>query len=208
MSPGVLFESMGIEVTGFVKWGETAPSMSSGVYIVSLHDDLHDGQGLAQAPLDLAALATWLDRSPGLTVDGRRVCVETLRDHLARWWLPQTSVLYIGKASGQPLSDRLGQYYDTPLGARAPHGGGYWLKTLVVLPEMTVHFAETSPNGAGDAEDDLLGEFLTLRGSPPAAHPEPGLTLPWANLEIVRPPPRRRRQHGLPSLRNQMIPFE
>jgi hypothetical protein len=56
---------------------------------------------------------------------------------------------------------------------------------------------------AGVVEDDLINAFLRLYVSMPADHPEPELPLPWANLQVDRPPPRRRRDHGLPSLQKQ-----
>jgi hypothetical protein len=42
--------------------------------------------------------------------------------------------------------------------------------------------------------------------SVPSNHPQPALPPPWANLQVDRPPPRRRRDHGLPSLMKQQQP--
>ncbi len=65
-----------------------------------------------------------------------------LVDRLRRFWLADEVVLYIGLAS-RSVRTRVGQYYKTPLGARKPHAGGWWLKTLSVLDELWVHFAAT-----------------------------------------------------------------
>jgi hypothetical protein len=139
-----------------------------------------------------------------LTIRGRRPLAPELGEHLAQWWLPDTSILYIGKAEGQSLHRRVSQYYDTPLGARRPHGGGYWLKTLEVLDAVYVHYAEAPTDvSAGVVEDDLINAFLRLYLDVPSTHPEPELALPWANLQVDRPSPRRRRDHGLPSLMKQ-----
>jgi hypothetical protein len=177
------------------------PSNEPGVYVVSLSPEPENGSGLAAAPIDLAGLEAWLLRRPGLSVHGRQVSADELARHLAQWWLPETSILYIGKAEGQSLRNRISQYYRTPLGAKRPHAGGYWLKTLRNLDTLHVHFTET-PAGVspGLVESDLLNAFLDLYGGPTDTHPEPNLRLPWANLEIDRPPPRRRRDHGLPSM--------
>ncbi|HEY5149176.1 MAG TPA: hypothetical protein VIJ23_05030 [Mycobacterium sp.] len=42
-----------------------------------------------------------------------------------RWWLPDTSVLYIGKAGPtNPLRTRVHQFVKTSIGAAGPHRGG------------------------------------------------------------------------------------
>jgi hypothetical protein len=83
------------------------------------------------------------------------------------------------------------------LGAVKPHKGGYWLKTLADLPALTVHYAITADVAeAGALEDQLLGEFVAGADAP-EDHPEPTLLLPFANLTLDRPAPRRRRDHGL-----------
>lgn len=207
IAPGDLFAAVGIARHSSVMWLERVSSQRPGVYIVSLHSDRNNGSGLADAPVSSDALERWLVRCPGLTVYGKRVGVDALGLHLARWWLPNTSILYIGKAGGQSLSARVDQYYRTPLGNRSPHGGGYWLKTLGILDDVSVHCAETPENmSPDDCKDDLLSTFLRLHQIIPHTHPEPTLLLPWANLQVDRPPPRRSRDHGLPSLKNQRQP--
>ena len=207
LSPADMFVAVEIAPTGTVRWLESVPSQRPGVYVVSLHADPNDGSGLVSAPLDSDVLGRWLDQCPGLTVDSIKVGVDALRSHIAQWWLPSTSILYVGKAQDQSLHDRVDQYYSTALGKRSPHGGGYWLKTLGVLGHVTIHYAETAGDRSpGDFEDDLLNAFPLLIGNPPQIHPEPALPLPWVNLQVDRPPPRRRRDHRLPSLRDQMRP--
>lgn len=204
LSPSDVFQSADLTISGVCRWRDPIPSRNPGVYVVSLDPNAEEGGGMTSAPLDPEALDSWLRHCPGLSIDGRRADAVELAAHLARWWLPGTSILYIGKAEGQSLRRRVGQYFDTPLGAPRPHGGGYWLKTLAVLPEVYVHYAEVPIDvHAGVVEDDLINAFLRLYVSMPADHPEPELPLPWANLQVDRPPPRRRRDHGLPSLQKQ-----
>ena len=207
LSPADILSPADAVLTGTCSWPEPVPSQNPGVYIVSLHPDPENGRGLASAPVDHEAMGGWLQRCPGLIVNGRRPGADELAVHLARWWLANTSILYIGKAEGQSLRKRVGQYYDTPLGAPGPHGGGYWLKTLSVLDDVSVHYTETSDNAsAGIVEDELINMFLRLYEDVSQSHPEPELPLPWANLQVDRPPPRRRRDHGLPSLQKQQQP--
>ena len=202
LSPAALFSSVGSSVTGRVRWGQRIPSATHGVYIVSIHADPADSTGLAAAPIDMSAVAVWMALAPAWTVNGRRLPAEEVADHMARWWLPRTSILYIGTA--KTLSSRVSAYYRTDLGAHKPHAGGYWLKTLSILPEVTVHYhVADGPIGTERAlESRLQNSFLSGYGSVPAEHPEPRLPLPWANLEIVKPAPRRRRDHGISDRRS------
>ena len=110
---------------------------------------------LATVPFDLEAIEGWLVSRPELVVRESRPSASVLADHLAHWWLPTEVVLYIGKATS--LAARVGQYYDTKLGAGGPHAGGAWLKTLGNLSELTVSWALTA--SAGPSEAALLTNF-------------------------------------------------
>jgi hypothetical protein len=145
------------------------------------------------APFDVTAIRRWLTLRPELSVAGARPTTpDALADHLSQWWLPSEVILYIGKATS--LASRVGQYYDTALGAGRPHAGGAWLKTLDNLSELAVHWALTVK--PAKAEADLLVAFSS-RVTPPATYPDRELVLPWANLEMVVDRRRRRRQHEL-----------
>lgn len=197
LSPRGLFQSVGVAATGQVAWRQRIPTSAHGIYVVSLRRDADDPTGLAEAPLDHSAITEWMELTPRWTVHGHRLEPDEVGDHMARWWLPRTSVLYIGTA--KTLSNRVSAYYRTPLGAHRPHAGGYWIKTLAILPSLTVHYHVASgPIGSErDLELKLQESFLAGYGPVPATHPEPQLPLPWANLEIAKPALRRRRLHGL-----------
>jgi hypothetical protein len=55
LSPAGLFQSVGVMVTGQIPWRQRISSSAYGVYIVSLHGDVDDPTGLAEAPLDRSA---------------------------------------------------------------------------------------------------------------------------------------------------------
>ena len=87
----------------------------------------------------------------------------------------------------------------TPIGAADPHRGGQWLKTLRNNAGLTVHYA-VLPDvwaTAGLLEDALLSWFKQQYTPAPPTHPEPDLLLPWANLVLDRPSPKRTRDHGI-----------
>lgn len=96
----------------------------------------------------------------------------------------------IGKATS--LADRVGQYYDTPLGHRSPRAGGAWLKTVAGLSELTVHWALSTTWALNET---LLLAAFAQSVAPLATYPDKDPVLPWANLEATID--GRRRRHEL-----------
>lgn len=197
ISPADVLAAHDVTLRDSVPWGVPIRHKEPGVYIVALHRDSADGSGLAAAPIDEAALREWMVRVPGLRLRGEPVEAGALAEHIAPWWLPNTSVLYIGKA-GTSLKTRVHDFVKTPIGARGPHAGGQWLKTLRNNAGLTVHYA-IAPDGAaaGLLEDAMLNWFAAHYAPAPEGHPEPALLLPWANLVLDRPSPKRSRAHGI-----------
>ena len=193
-SPGHLLVQARHAITGSVSWGTRPPCDQPGVYVVSLHTDPNEGHGLSEAPVSKAAVAAWIDRVESLTLDRGRPTTVALMQRLARYWLPDEAIVYIGKATS--LRRRLGQYYATPLGDRRPHAGGHWIKTLTNLTSLTVHYAELdNVADAGAMEKAILLMFSQAVSSQTrAAHPQQALTIPFANLEIRGV---GRRNHGI-----------
>ena len=197
ISPLDLFGAHGLRLRDSSPWGVPIRHSVPGVYIVGLHRDPADRAGLAEAPIDLAALREWQVRVPGLRLRGEPVEPDALAAHLAQWWLPNTSVLYIGKA-GTSLKTRVHQFVKTPIGAAGPHRGGQWLKTLRNNAGLTVHYAVMTDGAKPEPlEDAMLSWFVQQYSPAPAVHPEPALLLPWANLVLDRPSPKRTRDHGI-----------
>jgi hypothetical protein len=132
-------------------------SNEPGVYAISMTSEpyaSHDGA--VELPLSSRAFEKLLDACPFLEVDGRSATLNSFRRRLQQFWLPDEPILYIGKA-GTSLSARTRAYYSTQLGATGPHAGGWWLKMLTILPELTVHYARHTDAGA--AEDALIDQF-------------------------------------------------
>lgn len=198
IAPADVLAAHDVTLRGSVPWGVPIRHKKPGVYIVGLHRDPTDPGGLTEAPIDESALREWMVRVPGLRLKGEPVEPSILARHLARWWLPDTSVLYIGKA-GTSLHTRVHQFVKTPIGARSPHAGGQWLKTLRNNAGLTVHYALLPERwaDAGALEDAMLDWFVQHYTPAPTAHPQPALLLPWANLVLDRPSPRRARDHGI-----------
>jgi hypothetical protein len=185
-----------LQPEGIVQWREPVPEGRPGVYLVSLSQGTDQGRGIPTAPVSDAAIRSLLATRPELTVDGKRPTKAQLAARIAAFWLPEEVVVYIGLA-GTSLRTRIGQYYKTPLGARRPHAGGWFLKTLANLGELYVHYSRAGDPTA--AEDDMLRYFCahvsaaTLGRLPDPAHP-----FPFANLEWPR---GVRKAHGITGAR-------
>jgi hypothetical protein len=185
------FAAAGLVRDDVVKWRTKPRTSDPGVYVVSLSDSLDGFDGkLIEAPLAATEFQHWLDVRPELTLDDHRPTPEQLTARVRDFWIPDEVILYIGLA-GTSLSGRVGQYYNTPIGRRSPHAGGYFLKLLSNLDQLWVHYARCPDPEL--AEDRMLQRFcehvsqesrLALLD---AAHP-----FPFANLEWCA-----RKAHGL-----------
>lgn len=183
--PADLLRTVGMTVGGTVCWGEPIPSPGPGVYIVSAPEPM------VEAPIDVAALQAWIDRLPGMNVDGAAATVASLHARLRSFWIPETGIVYIGLA-GTSVATRVEQFYRTPLGARAPHLGGHWLKTFVGLDTFLVTWAESA--APDDDEDALLRAFADALPKTATARLPAGPILPFANLETGG---KTRKAHGI-----------
>jgi hypothetical protein len=149
---GKIFAAASVAPTGFVCWSTRVPPpttrIDTGVYVVALTDELDSLERAAPVcPLSKGALVELLDARGELTLDGARPDAERLGERLASFFYPDEVVIYIGSAGPRKrikvsaLSDRVAEYYSTPLGARSPHAGGWPLKTLSNLSDLYVHYA-------------------------------------------------------------------
>ena len=117
------------------RWGTKPATSEPGVYIVSLTESLDTCDGkLNEAPLAAPKFQDWLDRCPELPLDRIQPTPQQLMDRIRRFWIPDEVILYIGLATS--LSTRINDYYHTPIGARGPHSGGYFLKLLSNLDQI------------------------------------------------------------------------
>ncbi len=186
LSAQELLRAQGLPADGPVLWGQPARSRAPGIFIVEM------ATSMAHAPIDITAVRTWVDRVPGLRLDGERPTPTELADRLGAFWLLGQQVLYIGRTS-KTLGPRIAAAYATPLGDRRPHAGGHWLKTLHRVDQLRVWWAETA--APEEYEDALLAAFAeTVDPEVLARIHDPKVALPWANLES---PTGGRKAHGI-----------
>lgn len=169
-----LLRSLDLMPDGPTRWGEPVRSRAPGVLLVE------SAARLDAAPIDITAVRAWVERVPGLLLDGERPTPTQLLGRLASFWLPQETVVYVGRTS-KGLNARAASLFATPLGDRKPHPGGHWLWTLLERDHLRIWWAETpSPE---EYEDGLV-EAIASDLDPEAADRlrAHGPILPWANL--------------------------
>lgn len=164
-------------------WGELPKLHEPGLYLVSTSSDPGSTDGDATCRLSDKRIEELLAARPDMTVGGQLADSRALAAALTAMWPHGETVLYIGLA-GTSVSNRVGQYYATPLGARAPHAGGWPIKMLADPGTLHVHVAAVDPpNGA---EDAALRAFMeSVSADSRAALSDPQLPLPFANLQLT-----------------------
>jgi hypothetical protein len=202
-----IFAAAGAAPAGVVGWGTlpappTPPTVpATGIYVVALTNQLDDrAAALATPPISETAVDELLAVRPELTLDGARPTREQIVQRLAASWVPDEVVVYIGLAGPRKnrpaqgeVAKRVGEYYDTPLGANGPHAGGWPLKTLTCLPNLHVHYAYC--NGVSKAEGDCIRRFADhVSERARAGLRDPVRVMPFANLEFPKGNPKN---HGI-----------
>jgi len=200
-----IFAAVGLEPGASVPWGVKTPAPRSGprtgVYVVASTGDIDETDGAQPTfPASLDALDELLSQRPELLLDGERPDAHSLAERLSGFWLPNEPILYIGLAGRRvkrppegELAKRVGEYYKTKLGARSPHAGGWFLKTLSVLDDLVVHCAYC--DHVDRVEQAMLESFASgvAMEAKDGLH-DPERVMPFGNLEH---PPGVRKRHGI-----------
>lgn len=196
-----VFAAAGLEPEGVVRWGDPAGDERGGVYVVALTDQLDAMELLPAAPISDAAIDELLAARPELTLDGRRPSRRGLADRVAAFWLSDETIIYIGLATS--LRSRVRGFYKTPIGAKRPHSGGWFLKTLADPYRLYVHFARVADFDA--AEIAMLEAFVDgVAPKTRAALADPEHPWPFANLEVRRGGRKIRKRHGIKGARGDI----
>jgi transcription elongation factor GreA len=181
-----LLRAVGLLADGPVRWGAPVQSRKPGVYVVEL------GAPLPSPPLELTRVGKWLERLPGLRLDGERPTSKALTARIASFWWPDSAVLFAG-STDRSIGGRVAALVGHVPGDRQPHAEGQWLHLLRGLDRSgtRIWWAETdAPEEYLDAFHDAFGEG---RIAPPG-RPAGALALPWAN---TRRPTGERQAHGI-----------
>jgi hypothetical protein len=185
-----LFATAALQPLGVVRWGERVPEGGKGIYVVALAERTDDLEAtFSAAPIAPEAVRQLLEVRPELRLDGNRPTPQELAGRIASFWAADEIVLYVGRAGlrdrDRSLGTRVREYYKTPLGARRPHAGGWFVKLLLDLADLYVHYAAADdPENAEGAMIRAYGQGLsnaTRRVIRDPDHP-----FPFANLEYPK----------------------
>jgi transcription elongation factor GreA len=171
-----LFRSVGLLADGPAQLGRPVRAGGPGVYVVEL------ATPLPSAPIELTRVGKWLERVPGLRLDGERPTSRALAARLAAFWLPSRTVLYVGSTNGS-IGGRLAALEQHVLGDPRPHAAGQWLRTL----DVTGLRAWWAPTDAPEEYEDALLEAFAATVPPAdrAGLPDESVILPFANLRTT-----------------------
>jgi transcription elongation factor GreA len=153
--PRELMHGLGLYVDGPTRWGRPLPSRSAGIFIVELPG------GADEPPIDYNAVRRWVERVPGMTIDGAPATPQDLAARLRSFWLPTEPVLYVGR-SAKTIGGRMAAITATTLGDARPSSAANWLKALSGEGELRVWWAETDAHE--EYEDALLSEVMARNG--------------------------------------------
>ncbi|HEX5014496.1 MAG TPA: transcription elongation factor GreA [Candidatus Limnocylindrales bacterium] len=181
-----LLRSVGLLADGPAVWGRPFAAAGPGVFVIELPSPP------ATAPIELTRVGKWIERVPTLHLDGRAAASRPVAARIASFWIPSTTVLYVG-SSTTSVAGRVAAIEATVLGERRPYAGGHWLKLLTGLERARIWWART--DATEEYEDALFGSFADA--VPPddrARLPDQAVILPFANLRSTA---GDRKAHGL-----------
>ena len=173
-----------------VSWYEKIPTQGEGVYIVSMSNAPNTYNGtLEKIPISKEIIEKWILKVDGFEIDKINTYdPDQIIDRLSQFWLPDETVLYIGKApkrnNGKGLGNRVNEYYRTEYGARKPHAGGHWIKSLAKLENLFVYYSPCSQ--PGEIETAMLKHFCdNISDATRRILRDKELPLPFANLQLT-----------------------
>jgi transcription elongation factor GreA len=186
LDAATLLRSVGLLADGPAVWGRPMRASGAGIFIIELPSPP------ATAPLEMTRIGKWLEHVPTMKIDGTEATSKAVATRLASFWIPSTSVLYIG-TSQQSMAARVSAIERTNLGDRRPYAGGNWLKTLSGLDRARVWWAQTA--ATEEYEDALFSAFAAAVPEADRARlHDSTVVLPFANLRSTG---GERKPHGL-----------
>ncbi|WP_025834318.1 hypothetical protein [Bacteroides rodentium] len=89
-----------------VKWNTPIGCKEEGIYIVSLSENIESNKTIKEFPISMTILETWIKKLDYFIIDKKETKdSKIIRERLSEFWIPDESILYIGKA---PLRKRGG----------------------------------------------------------------------------------------------------
>ena len=183
-----------------VKWGTIFNELKQGVYVAATSDNPDQHLGKTDKPnFDDQQIKLWLSKVRDFEIDGIAATLTNLKNRLTDFWLPDESILYIGKAPTRKIesgiSKRVSEYFSTIIGNGGPHSGGQWIKVLKDLNNFTIYYAAC--DNPGVVEHKMLEYFMTNVSKQTLVKLyDKELPLPFANIKFTG-----NKKHGLKNQR-------
>ncbi|MBS1735812.1 MAG: hypothetical protein JSS98_04315 [Bacteroidetes bacterium] len=207
-----LFKSSKLTLFAQIKWGQKIPLRKCGFYVVAISDKADELICHAKPQIDNNEIGKWIDvvKQGGKTIliDKKPGDVVSIKNRLEKLWLPDETILYIGKAGPtkkRTVEKRLQEYYETKLGSKRKHAGGHWLNVLSNLSSLNVFLAEYPEKDINEKEEQLISYFMEKVSNETKANLHDGNNCyPFANKEIYRLilKTKVKKRHGL---NNQVV---
>lgn len=77
-----LLRSIGLDVDGPARWGSKPTSRRPGIFAIELPEPSE------HCSIDIDEVRRWLERVPGLKMDGQRPTQSTLAERMRSFWVP------------------------------------------------------------------------------------------------------------------------
>ena len=144
-----IFNEFDLEITGQIKWGQEISSKKCGLYFVAITNDPDKLKCWENPFFGDTEIQNWIELVKKcwkeIKVDKKPASMTNLKNRLNNLWLPDETILYIGKAGPtviRTIGKRVNEYFETKLGCNKKHAGGNWINTLTKLNELTVFYSE------------------------------------------------------------------
>ncbi|MBK9526110.1 MAG: hypothetical protein IPO39_15600 [Bacteroidetes bacterium] len=122
-TPCELFKKVNLKIQGQVDWGKPIPSDDCGLYVVAVTNKPDYLIYEPTANLKYACIDSWIqtiiDGGKQILIDGKPADRTFLKERISKFWLPEETIIYIGKAGPskkRSLRVRVNEFYHTRMG--------------------------------------------------------------------------------------------
>lgn len=193
-TPYELFKKVNLKIQGQVDWDKPIPSSDCGLYVVAVTNKLDCLICEPTANLNDDYIDSWIqtiiDGRKQILIDGKPANRTLLKERISKFWLPDETIIYIGKAGPskrRSLRVRVNEFYHTRMGCDGRHAGGNWVNLLNNLYSYTVFYSSYLNSDVEVLEEAMLEYFMECVSNETRKKLYDHETcLPFANKEINR----------------------
>lgn len=187
-----LFDHFGLTLHGQTRWGQRIRFKKCGFYVVALSDKFDQSTCSNKPELNNEEIVKWINviNSGGKSIIIDKVVADlaSIRNRLEQLWLPDETILYIGKAGPnkrRTVEKRLHEYFDTKFGSKKWHAGGHWLNSLKNLDSLNIYYTSYQDLDIDVIEEQMISYFMqNVSETTKKALHDPDNCYPFANKEV------------------------